>query len=603
MARPGLESSGRRPRSRHGCPHDPAAETHPTATQSDGETRTRTGDTTIFSRVLYQLSYLADSWAMLAAPPRSGESREASKLATEFVSGRRLWWPMSRGWDEGSPALGTEPWRELAPRADWADLVLPEELITRLREVPELYRHRPRAGGKTSLLLLFGGPSGVGKTSAALALAAELGRPVLESDVDELIARDRAHAPQLVTRLINHARQLGGVLVLDHADTLLRSRREVGVPDLSERAAVPLLRLDREGARLPGIVIFCAELAHDDPHIPLHFDHTFVFPALDARARALIWERHLPAGHLIPNGEIAYLAQAFRLSGKAIAECCAVAERRTAGRAVSLHDIADRLDAEYENRLASDWTRAALAEVRVRAARLGLEDTTRPMHSSSPWSPPAPRPAPVRERDPARRVPARGTDSHPAPRARPRRPPPPRVLDLEPARRPRRDWLTMLGVVLTGAIAAVALGIALAPHPKAQPTAVNSPSIPGPTATLIGYRSRLARALNVLNRERATLSRELTAARTPSAQAKAAYALANAHLHAASTLLTLDAGPAGAANQQLVSALQAAGNAYSSLAKAAQGHDRTTYAGARQAVSAANGSVSAAIVKVRSIAD
>ena len=25
----------------------------------DGETRTRTGDTTIFSRVLYQLSYLA----------------------------------------------------------------------------------------------------------------------------------------------------------------------------------------------------------------------------------------------------------------------------------------------------------------------------------------------------------------------------------------------------------------------------------------------------------------------------------------------------------------------------------------------------------------
>ena len=27
--------------------------------RTDGETRTRTGDTTIFSRVLYQLSYLA----------------------------------------------------------------------------------------------------------------------------------------------------------------------------------------------------------------------------------------------------------------------------------------------------------------------------------------------------------------------------------------------------------------------------------------------------------------------------------------------------------------------------------------------------------------
>ena len=31
----------------------------PSGFSGDGETRTRTGDTTIFSRVLYQLSYLA----------------------------------------------------------------------------------------------------------------------------------------------------------------------------------------------------------------------------------------------------------------------------------------------------------------------------------------------------------------------------------------------------------------------------------------------------------------------------------------------------------------------------------------------------------------
>jgi hypothetical protein len=36
---------------------------------SDGETRTRTGDTTIFSRVLYQLSYLAPAHKASAAPP------------------------------------------------------------------------------------------------------------------------------------------------------------------------------------------------------------------------------------------------------------------------------------------------------------------------------------------------------------------------------------------------------------------------------------------------------------------------------------------------------------------------------------------------------
>jgi hypothetical protein len=41
--------------------HDPEIRKLPVSRVSpdDGETRTRTGDTTIFSRVLYQLSYLA----------------------------------------------------------------------------------------------------------------------------------------------------------------------------------------------------------------------------------------------------------------------------------------------------------------------------------------------------------------------------------------------------------------------------------------------------------------------------------------------------------------------------------------------------------------
>jgi hypothetical protein len=45
------------------------------ARPENGETRTRTGDTTIFSRVLYQLSYLADGGAMLATRRRRGQGR------------------------------------------------------------------------------------------------------------------------------------------------------------------------------------------------------------------------------------------------------------------------------------------------------------------------------------------------------------------------------------------------------------------------------------------------------------------------------------------------------------------------------------------------
>ena len=43
----------------NGQPCWPSQKPRRRAKNSDGETRTRTGDTTIFSRVLYQLSYLA----------------------------------------------------------------------------------------------------------------------------------------------------------------------------------------------------------------------------------------------------------------------------------------------------------------------------------------------------------------------------------------------------------------------------------------------------------------------------------------------------------------------------------------------------------------
>ena len=72
MARLALEPSGRHPRSRHGRhkrkrwrdpdsnrPDDVPGRGTDAINANDGETRTRTGDTTIFSRVLYQLSYLA----------------------------------------------------------------------------------------------------------------------------------------------------------------------------------------------------------------------------------------------------------------------------------------------------------------------------------------------------------------------------------------------------------------------------------------------------------------------------------------------------------------------------------------------------------------
>ena len=62
----------------------------------DGETRTRTGDTTIFSRVLYQLSYLAarreDTAAALTTRRPADDDQPAAQLS-----------------NSGSGSIGTPP--------------------------------------------------------------------------------------------------------------------------------------------------------------------------------------------------------------------------------------------------------------------------------------------------------------------------------------------------------------------------------------------------------------------------------------------------------------------------------------------------------------
>ena len=77
-------------------------------TFSDGETRTRTGDTTVFSRVLYQLSYLAlrgDAIGWRETWIASGVGK-ARRTRTPRRSFRRCW-----------PRSGTSPGRLPRPHA------------------------------------------------------------------------------------------------------------------------------------------------------------------------------------------------------------------------------------------------------------------------------------------------------------------------------------------------------------------------------------------------------------------------------------------------------------------------------------------------------
>lgn len=272
---------------------------------------------------------------------------------------------MSGDGDQRGPALGEAPSRRVQACGDWGDLVLDADLRTRLEQLAPLYRSHAEAEAESGpaegplLVAVFGGSSGSGKTSAAQVLAAELGLVLVEVDAEALRGEEADAAREAGERALRGADRPGAMLVIDHADELLRH---------PERR--PALELGSDAAPWPQVVVLCAEVTRNLEHAAgLPVDATLVFPDLDSRARGEVWRRHLPDDHAVPPGAMTYLAQAFRLSAAAIARSCATARRLAAADSepVSLRHVARALHEAYRGRLTSDRTRIGLAEVRARA--------------------------------------------------------------------------------------------------------------------------------------------------------------------------------------------------------------------------------------------
>ena len=110
---------------------------------------------------------------------------------------------------------------EAEPRADWSQLVLPDDLAQQLRDVSLTARQQGR------VTVHFGGPSGTGKTMAAEVIAAELGRPLYRIDLSSVVSKWIGETEKNLDRLIDAAAESGAVLFFDEADALFGRRSEV----------------------------------------------------------------------------------------------------------------------------------------------------------------------------------------------------------------------------------------------------------------------------------------------------------------------------------------------------------------------------------------
>jgi hypothetical protein len=261
----------------------------------------------------------------------------------------------------------------LDPVADRVDvdgappLVLPapvraelDELVRHVADAPRLHREWGGAVAMPGIAAMFAGPSGTGKTLAAVDVARRTGLDLYRVDLSLLVSKWVGETEKNIRRVFDGADLGGALLLFDEADALFGKRTDA--QDGHDRYAnleVAYLLQRVEQARTP--VILTTNLADAvDPAFLRRLRFVVTFPFPDAEAREALWRNVFPAETPTTDLDPAKLARltangatirdvALRATFAAAAEGepvsmrhlreGAVREARKAGREISADEI------------------------------------------------------------------------------------------------------------------------------------------------------------------------------------------------------------------------------------------------------------------------
>lgn len=185
-------------------------------------------------------------------------------------------------------------------QARWEDLILAPARKEMLREFLLWIRHRPTVVGDwhgTDIggpIALFAGPSGTGKTFAALAIAAELGWPLFRVDLGRLVSKYIGETEKNLNRLFDAAHGQAMVLQFDEVDSIMGKRGEIReARDRYANMEVSHLLSRIEQHRGPCILTTNLR-GHLDTAFYRRFQIVVEFPVPDREARARLWQKLLP---------------------------------------------------------------------------------------------------------------------------------------------------------------------------------------------------------------------------------------------------------------------------------------------------------------------
>jgi hypothetical protein len=301
---------------------------------------------------------------------------ERGGMSATIASGRTLRQALFGDSDPSAP-LGTVQVRR---KAEWDDLIVSEQCRRMLREFCAFIRHREtverdwagtRRGGPVTL---FSGPSGTGKTLAAIVLATELNFPLYRVDLGQLVSKYIGETEKNLNALFDAVDSSDSILLFDESDALFGRRGEV--KDARDRYAnmeVSHLLARIENQHCPCILTTNLRSSIDAAFLR-RFQVVVDFPMPEVEERRRMWRCHIPArAPIASNVDLDLLAQHARLTGAGIENAALHAAHMAAARdgQISMGLLVQGVWRE----LAKDGSRHGLSDLGPLAAYLkGVKD-------------------------------------------------------------------------------------------------------------------------------------------------------------------------------------------------------------------------------------
>ncbi len=216
--------------------------------------------------------------------------------------------------------------RRIRPAVSWNELVVPPDVERLLHEIEIRYRRRDVVhgewglGGKNNrrlgVVALFAGPSGVGKTMGAEALASSLGLDLYQVNLATVVDKYIGETEKNLERIFAAAEGVNGVILFDEADALFGKRSEVS--DAKDRYAnVEVAYLLQRLESYEGVAVLATNLRTNiDDAFTRRLDAVIDFPEPSEDYRRILWDRSL--GKIVTRADdvdLDFLADRFQLSG------------------------------------------------------------------------------------------------------------------------------------------------------------------------------------------------------------------------------------------------------------------------------------------------